>query len=42
MSIANYFIVFFAWSAIVLAVGYMMKLVFELPEDTLLLRGKEL
>lgn len=42
MSVANIFLVFVVWSMIVLTVGYLMKMVITLPEDTLLLRGSEL
>lgn len=42
MNIVNIFLVFVMWSLIVLAVGYGMKMVLELPDDTLLLRGREL
>lgn len=42
INIQNIFLVLCAWSIIVLSVGYFMKMVIELPNDTLLLRGREL
>ncbi len=38
----SFCLVIFAWAIIILVVTYFTKMVFELPEDTLLLRGSEL
>lgn len=41
-TVTQVFLVFLTWAAIVFTIGYITKMVIELPEDTLLLRGREL
>ena len=40
MSATHYFVLLFVWMLIVLFVGFLMNLVFELPNDPLLLRSQ--